>query len=132
MQVLTVNSNSLSDFEVLNILKEDFGNHLKTDVEFEDFRTMVHSTKKFLSNEMMPCSVQTKQQIVAATKDLERFNLTKLEKLMLINTRPLSIVEMVPLIEDLEVRFTAKQQEEILSSLKKNLPFERPNEIDEE
>lgn len=58
--------------------------------------------------------------------------LTKAEKLTLINMRPISLPEMVPLIEEAEDRFTNEELEELLGLLETHLPFSRPVEEEEE
>jgi hypothetical protein len=132
MKIVNVNSHSLTDYEVLDFLNEPIKSHLQKGIEFEDFRTMLHTTKKFLKNDMMPCSKQSFKQIQNVLQALMKFKLTKLEKLMLVNTRPFTIVELVPLIEDLDARFNTKDQDAILAVLEKCLPFERPKDEDED
>ena len=46
--------------------------------------------------------------------------------------RPISLPEMVPLIEEAEDRFTNEELEELLGLLETHLPFSRPVEEEEE
>ena len=58
--------------------------------------------------------------------------LTKAEKLSLINIRPISLPEMICLIEEAEERFTPEELQDILDLLDTHLPFQRPVEEEEE
>jgi hypothetical protein len=128
MKILKVNSAQLSNYEVLELLQEPIPKHLAKISQFQEFRTAIHTTKEFLKDPMMPCSVQKQEQIETILEHLQKFELTKMEKLMIINTRPINVVELMVLIEDCEVRFSQEQQQEILTLLDEHLPFARPQE----
>lgn len=57
--------------------------------------------------------------------------LTRIEILMLIDIRPFSLVELIPLIEEAQDRYTDKELEKILDLIRDCFPFVRPVEDDD-
>ena len=113
------------------MITEPIPKHLMGPTDYKDYRTVIHQTTKYLSDPMVPARF-SKEAIQGLLKDLMEFDLTKLEKLTIINTRPLVLVELVPLIEAIEARFSVDQQKRLLELLDKHLPFERPVDEEEE
>lgn len=131
MRVLELNSKLLCNQEVLHMITEPIPKHLMGPTDYQDYRTVIHQTTKYLSDPMVPARF-SKEAIQGLLMELMEFDLTKLEKLTIINTRPLVLVELVPLIEAIEARFTVDQQKRLLELLEKHLPFERPVDEEEE
>lgn len=90
----------------------------------------MHTTTKFLSDPMLPCSQQTVEQIVEYKKRFRDLKLTKLEKLSILNNRPQSLVELVVMVEEIDERFSEQEQQQILELLD-CLEYERPQEEEE-
>ena len=84
--------------------------------------TIVYESLRYLEK---TCCVNQTPEIVSEflrkCKEKE-FQLTKTEKLQLINHRPTTLVELQVLIEDAEERFTVEQIDEILDFVQDNLP----------
>ncbi|KAJ3188081.1 hypothetical protein HK101_009223 [Irineochytrium annulatum] len=108
----------LSNYEVLDFLKgiDDAG---KTAPEFEEYLTIkkevLHRRFAFAQvNKMLiisPDISQSKDQIPKFMAAMEPFGLTKIEKLMILNSRPTMAVELHLLIEEADAgRFTEEQQ----------------------
>jgi hypothetical protein len=132
MRVINTNATQLSNLEVLELLQEPIPGHLSKAKEFQEYRTAIHTAKGFLKHPMMPSSVQTAAQIQAFLEQIKAFELTKMEKLTLVNTRPTNVVELMVLIEDCEGRFSQERLQEILDLLDQHLKYERPHEPEEE
>jgi hypothetical protein len=128
MIVKNPNSSQLSNFEVLEFLKEPVPHHILLQLQYQEYRTCIHSCKEFLMDPMMPCSVQSKDQLVTCLSLLQPFQLTRMEELMLINTRPLNRVELMVVVEDISSRLGIEKQEELLAVLDQCLVYARPVE----
>lgn len=87
-----VNENSayLSNFEVLNLLKGIKENKSKKNVS--ELATVTYETIRYL--EGTPCPNQNPDKIKTFLKQVEKFKLTKCEKLMIVNTVPKSFIEI--------------------------------------
>ena len=64
----------------------------------------------------------SKEIIERFLKESEKFKLTKVEKLQLLNQRPTTAVELQLLIENSEERFTIEQMDEVLDFINSSLP----------
>lgn len=93
--------------------------------------TVVYESLRFL--EKSPCAHQTPQIVNAFLTKLntiqQEFQLTKIEKLGLVNHRPASAVELQVLIEDSEERFSLEQMDKLLEFVLDNLPAGNVTEI---
>ncbi|KAI8895322.1 HRDC-like protein [Globomyces pollinis-pini] len=133
MKMLNIQSASLTNYEVLSFLNEEATQeHLLKNPKFENFRTVNQYTKKFLMEPMMPCSVQDESQISAFLNAMLNWELTKMEKLQLINLRPVCLAELGPIIPEIQDRFTSEKQQELLDLINLLLPYERPLPEEEE
>lgn len=148
MEIISKNASLLSNFEVFGLLqqtKEDLArkviekktNRHKTNraicsVELQNINidkhlpTVIYESLRFL--EPTACVNQSTELIENFLKKLDarktEFNLTKIEKLQLINQRPISAVELQVLIEDSEERFTLEQMDELLDIVLESFPAE--------
>ncbi|KAJ3256836.1 hypothetical protein HK103_005080 [Boothiomyces macroporosus] len=125
--IIKVLKSRVSNYEVLQFFSTPFET---VDPAFQDYRTAMHTTTKFLSDPMLPCSQQTVEQIVEYKKRFRDLKLTKLEKLSILNNRPQSLVELVVLVEEIDERFSEQEQQQILELLD-CLEYERPQEEEE-
>lgn len=139
MEIVNKNVALLSNSEVYTLLKEtkekstiklikkkkiDQNNlNFSSNVD-KHLPTVVYESLKYL--ERTPCVNQTQKTVFNFLKGLDEkfkeFNLTKLEKLQILNQRPSSAVELQCLIEDSEERFTIEQMDDLLEFIVKNLP----------
>ena len=133
MKILAKNEQQLLNIELPQLLK--IPAHLVSDRKYQDLRTMNHTVLKYLNSDWVPLRNQTADNINLCLQELdEKFQsrLVKLEKIMIINTRPTCIVELTVLIEDAMLRFTKQELEQIIEILDKFVPFTKPVEEDDE
>ncbi|TPX30560.1 hypothetical protein SmJEL517_g05901 [Synchytrium microbalum] len=111
----------LSDFEVLELLKKTRA-HRNIAPEFADLNTVETEVLKYLENK--PAASQTHEDVDKFMNSpiTSKFELTEAEVLQLLNWRPTSTLELVLYVSDLETRFTAEQQQEMLKLIKELLP----------
>ncbi|XP_011307403.1 DNA-directed RNA polymerase III subunit RPC9 [Fopius arisanus] len=131
MEVLKENSAYLSNFEVLEILKQVRGN--KTQKSRNQLATITYQTVRYLED--TPCKIQNSEKIRGFLKAVESFNLTKCEKLTLINLCPKTAIEIQLIIEESEDRLSEEQVESLLQVISTHLgepeePEEEPGEAE--
>ena len=129
MEVTDECSSMLSNYEVYSLLQD-----IKTGKKgqkqpnkyMNQLATITYSTLKYL--EGTPCKSQSGETFQNFMKALVPFNLTKSEKLQLLNQRPTSAVEIQLIIEESEERLTEEQIEELLEIIVKHLTEEQAEE----
>lgn len=67
---------------------------------------------------------------VASETGEPKYKLTKAEKLQILNAQPQTIIELYPLIEELEARFTDGREEEFLAEILDIFPAVQQENID--
>ncbi|CEP18147.1 hypothetical protein [Parasitella parasitica] len=140
MRIKTVRSALITNYEVLRLLEESQdaqkqAQKADSSVEYpEHLLTVQFELTEYLKE--TPCSTQTPEQISYFMDAISKFDLTKAEKLQILNLRPKSTVEIYLLIEECEERFTEEDLEQMLSNIITTLPrdddFEEEEEGDEE
>ncbi|KAF5392544.1 hypothetical protein D9757_002150 [Collybiopsis confluens] len=129
MEILNPRSALLSNFEVLELLRQFESEHLtrtKTAIRIkkeeeaagvpslenpattqtsENFRTIQIEAIQYLSADYLPTSSQTADGITHLVKDLAQYDLTKGEKLQIVNLAPTQPVELYAIVEEIEDRF---------------------------
>ncbi|TFY57529.1 hypothetical protein EVJ58_g6967 [Rhodofomes roseus] len=144
MEVIDKRSALLSNFEVLTLLKELESDHLartKTALRIkkeeeaagnhsariqpsddicENLRTIEVEAIQHLSADYQPTVSQTEAGIVQLTKSLGQYDLTKAEKLQIVNLAPTEAVELYVIVEELEDRF-GTQMDDILETIRSSL-----------
>ncbi|CAG8794610.1 19933_t:CDS:2 [Gigaspora margarita] len=119
----------LSNYEVLALLREMDEKQREQansnpNVKFaENLKTIQFEVIQNLSSSESPSSTQTPEQIETTLTQLKNYNLTKSEKLQLINLRPQSIAELELIIEDCEDRFGMDTLRELIYIIGSNLPM---------
>ncbi|CAG8470903.1 10607_t:CDS:2 [Cetraspora pellucida] len=119
----------LSNYEVLALLREmDEKQREQTKIDpnvkfAESLKTIQFEVIQNLSSQQSPSSTQTPEQIEATLTHLKQYNLTKSEKLQLINLRPQSISELELIIEDCEDRFEMDILREMIYIIGSKLPM---------
>ncbi|OJT12972.1 DNA-directed RNA polymerase III subunit RPC9 [Trametes pubescens] len=149
MEVLNQRSALLSNYEVLSLLKELESNHLArtktahrikkeeeaaglppkhqphTDDVSENLRTVEVEAISYLSADYQPSVSQTAEGITQLTRTLGQWDLTKAEKLQIVNLAPTEPVELYVIVEELEDRY-GDQMEDILTAVKTSLKDSSP------
>ncbi|KAL3274089.1 hypothetical protein HHI36_015506 [Cryptolaemus montrouzieri] len=117
MEIVNTSCATLSNYEVMEHLQfvRDGKNKHKGQLA-----TITYETLRYLEN--TPCKEQNASAIANCLKDLEPFNLNKMEKLMLINIPPTSAVEIQLMVEESEERLSEDDVEKILGILIKHFP----------
>ena len=129
MKILKERQNILINYEVYKFLET------KSNKDNENLNTIKYEVKKYLSN--TNCIYQDQEQITNLLIKLKKFNLTKFEKLQLINLRPdglksenaiikiYSVIyyKLFQIIEECEERFNEDQLLEILDIINNCLPL---------
>ena len=148
MRVIKVRAALLSDFEVLQLLRDSEAeqrNEARTRKEQQvsdtdiasNFRTMQFEAITSLSQPFRACSLQTAEHIRAFLDDLQKRGyvipderiladepgLTKTERLQLVNHAPSSVVELHTLVEELGQRMNDDQINEIIQCVTAHLPI---------
>lgn len=123
MEVVDECSAMLSNHEVYSLLQDiqsGKNGQKQPNKYLNQLATITYSTLKHL--ETTPCKTQSAEVIGNFMKALEPFNLTKSEKLQMLNQRPTSAVEIQLIIEESEERLTEEQIEELLQTVALHLP----------
>ena len=108
----------LSNYEVLQLLRQvntEFKKNRPKDwrAQKSNLATILYESVKYLEDG--PCNnIEDDQVITAILNELKEYELTKSEKLELINHLPSSLVELQLLIEDNEERLTEDQLSNIV------------------
>ncbi|KAF5319978.1 hypothetical protein D9611_011043 [Ephemerocybe angulata] len=142
MEVINARSALLSNYEVLTLLKELESEHLArtkaiqrikkedeasgkgvipgnntTVVETsENLRTVEVEAIGYLGADYLPTSGQTPEGITKLVKALEPYELTKTEKLQIVNLAPTTPVELYVIVEELEDRL-GERMDELLENI---------------
>ncbi|XP_035691818.1 DNA-directed RNA polymerase III subunit RPC9-like [Branchiostoma floridae] len=121
MEVVNDQAAMLSNYEVFSLLKEieSKGKKKKSRAQ-QNLATITYETLKYLSN--TPCTLQNPEMVAEFMEALGPYNLTKAEKLQLLNHRPSSAVEIQLIIEESEERLTEEQIDELLQLVADKLP----------
>lgn len=120
MEIANANAATLSNYEVMNHLqnlKERRTNNKG------HLATITYETLKYLDNSA--CAKQSAEDIKNCLKEMEQFNLTKNEKLTIINNPPTTPLEMQLFIEESEERLSEHQVDTILNLVAKYLHVTR-------
>ncbi|KAG5717168.1 DNA-directed RNA polymerase III subunit RPC9 [Termitomyces sp. T112] len=154
MEVVNARAALLSNHEVLTLLRELESDHLaraKTalrvkkeeeaaglpprlsgDTVFgeasENLRTVEVEAIQYLSADYLPTTRQSPEGITKLVKDLAPYELTKAEKLQVVNLAPTMPVELYVIVEELEDRL-GDSMEEILTFVESSLAAPAPPTI---
>jgi len=155
MEVLNARSALLSNHEVLTLLRELDSDHLArtktairikkeedssgnvigkaghdptTDDISENLRTVEVEAIQYLSADYQPTISQTSAGITKLVKDLAPFELTKAEKLQVVNLAPTEPVELYVIVEELEDRL-GERMDDILTVVQASLDESRTTTV---
>jgi hypothetical protein len=126
MEIINKNIALLSNNEVYLLLKEREQQYLNK--KTQNKKTKSASIPSIISDsikhlESTSCTHQNEDIIKNFLNKCLQFELTKVEKLQLLNQRPTNAVELQLLIESSEERFTLEQMDEILDFVNQTLPL---------
>ncbi|XP_074528381.1 DNA-directed RNA polymerase III subunit RPC9 [Halichoeres trimaculatus] len=125
MEVKNSSAAMLSNYEVFKLLtdlkeqRKDSGKN-KHSVGQQNLNTIMYETLKYLSK--TPCSRQSPEIVKEFLNTMMPHKLTKAEKLMILNHRPQTAVEMQLLVEESEERLSEEQIEELIQIVSEALP----------
>ena len=127
MRVKESNAGKLTNFEVAALLQQQArdrraaekktplpGGCRSTSVSvrsLQDVELISEQTRGYLGKS--PCESQSRESIIRFVKELAPFKLTRAEELVLINSRPRSLVEIHLIVEECEERLTGDQVQEL-------------------
>lgn len=114
MQVVSDSILLLSNAEVLHLLREVSSKGKKCKKAQSNTATILYESIKYLED-TPAAMIPHADMIRDITLKLRPFNLTKSEKLEIINHLPTSLVELQLLVEESEERFTEEQMNEMLN-----------------
>ena len=111
----------LSNYEVLKILKDVKEATKSSKSSNKNLATITYETINYLEG-LKHYNELRDEHVIDYLQEMKRFNLTKLEKLQILNQRPKSMVELQVLIEENEERFSEEAMDMILDIVRKTLP----------
>lgn len=123
MEVIEGKEKMLSNYEVLTILKE-VKESTKNDKSTtnKNLATIAYETINYLEG-LQHYNDLKDENVLDYLGEMKKFNLTKLERLQILNQRPTSMVELQILIEENEERFSEEAMEIMLDIVRKTLPI---------
>lgn len=121
MEVLEGQEKMLSNYEVLKILKDVKEATKSAKSSNKNLATITYETINYLEG-LKHYNELRDEHVIDYLEEMKRFNLTKLEKLQILNQRPKSVVELQVLIEENEERFSEEAMDMILDIVGKTLP----------
>lgn len=132
MEVKNECSAMLSNYEVLTLLSDlqTGKGQKKPNTSQTHLATVSYETVKYLEN--TPCAKQSPEIISKFMTAIQPYNLTRSEKLQLLNQRPSTAVEIQLIVEESEERLTEDQIYELLDVVKEHLPGGEEEEMEEE
>jgi len=122
MEVIDSTAANLSNYEVLQLLQNLRDNDSRK--QLGSLATIKYKTVKYL--ESSPCANQSDDIVATFLKAVQKFNLTKSEKLVLLNLRPTTEVEIQLIITESEDRLTEEEIQELLTVIEETLPVSQP------
>ncbi|EIE84852.1 hypothetical protein G6F46_008280 [Rhizopus delemar] len=126
MQIKNARSALISNYEVLKLLEEsqELQKQIQKNdpsVEYpESLRTVQFELTEYLKE--TPVNTQSPEQIADFMQAISHYNLTKAEKLQMLNLRPKSAVEIYLIIEECEERFGEEDLENMLNTILQTIP----------
>ncbi|XP_060072312.1 DNA-directed RNA polymerase III subunit RPC9-like [Ylistrum balloti] len=131
MEIINDNAAMLTNYEVLTLLSDIQAGRgqKKPDKSLQQLATITYEAVKYLEDK--PCKTQTPEIIEQFMTDVQSFNLTKSEKVQLLNQYPSTAVEIQLIVEESEERLTEDQIYELLEVIGKYRPS-KPEEEEEE
>ncbi|XP_069127803.1 DNA-directed RNA polymerase III subunit RPC9-like [Argopecten irradians] len=132
MEIINDNAAMLTNYEVMTLLSDIQAGRgqKKPDKSLQQLATITYEAVKYLEDR--PCKTQTPEIIEQFMTDVQPYNLTKSEKVQLLNQYPSTAVEIQLIVEESEERLTEDQIYELLEVIGKYRPSEAIEEDGEE
>lgn len=133
MEVLNPSVTILANWEVHSLLCDirDGKNHEQKPLPSQpNLANIVYSTSCYLRN--TPCTVQSDAVIEKFNKALEEFDLTKAERLQILNLRATTDVEIQLIVEESEERFSDDDIKKLCDIVSKVLPEKKTSKQSEQ
>ncbi|KAJ1557299.1 hypothetical protein HK405_000315 [Cladochytrium tenue] len=113
----------MSNAEVHAFLREKKEEDQRTwhGAEFQQLLTVQFEALRYLAR--TPAAYQDAETLAAFNAAVAPFGLTRAERLMLLNLRPASAVELFSIVEEIGERLSEEQQEQLLEIVQSTLPF---------
>jgi hypothetical protein len=130
MEVVNENVALLSNLEVLTLLRDiqaGQNGQQKPGKHQQSLATIVYETMKYLED--TPCARQTPAHVNSFMESVKPFNLTKAEKLQLLNSKPSCLVEAYLMVEEADERLNV---EELMKTVEQHLPGAELSQEEEE
>ncbi|XP_065829018.1 DNA-directed RNA polymerase III subunit RPC9-like [Oscarella lobularis] len=127
MEVLREHGGFLSNYEVYSMLCESQETLSKVKGPtrgLENLATIAYETTKYLAG--TACRVQSPTVIETFLAAVAPFELTKAEKLQILNLRPTTPVEISLIVEESDRRLSEERVEELLQVVRRTLPDPNP------
>ncbi|KAG7307409.1 hypothetical protein JYU34_007596 [Plutella xylostella] len=120
METVKANSAFLCNFEVMQILQQLKDNTQKKHKREGSLATVTYETVRYLQE--TECKNQSAAGIQKCLEALKAFKLTKVEKLMMINSPPRTELDIQLMVEESEERLTEDEVKRIIEIMKECLP----------
>ena len=134
MEVVNERAAMISNYEVFALLQEKVKeSNKKRNIKHrqENLATISYEVIKYL--EKTPCKLQNEEVIRQFLLDIAPFNLTKGEKLQILNLRPRTPVEIQLIVEESEERLQTDEELEQLIEIVAKIPEDiQDDELKEE
>lgn len=106
MEVINPQAAILCNYEVLSLINEMKPASVSVNQEGSQLATIIYETSHYLHE--LPCSSQTPEKIDNLMKELKLFPipLTKLEKLMICNNPPETVLQLSLIVKDCEEKMS--------------------------
>ncbi|CAF4958698.1 unnamed protein product [Pieris macdunnoughi] len=120
MEIINANTAFLSNFEVMQILQQLKDNTQKKHKREASLATVTYETVRYLQD--TECQHQSSEKIRNFLESIKSFKLTKLEKLMMINTPPRTELEIQLIVQESEERLSENDVKQIIGAANENFP----------
>ncbi|CAK1545111.1 unnamed protein product [Leptosia nina] len=120
METVNPNSAFLSNFEVMQILQQLKDNTQKKHKREGSLATVTYETVRYLQD--TECQHQSSDCIKKFLESVKSFNLTKLEKLMMVNTPPRTELEIQLIVQESEERLSEDEVKQIIGLVNEFFP----------
>ncbi|KAL0842408.1 hypothetical protein ABMA28_014519 [Loxostege sticticalis] len=120
METTKANAAFLCNFEVMQILQQLKDNTQKKHKREGSLATVTYETVHFLQNS--DCKNQSAQAIQKFLEAMKQFKLTKIEKLMMVNTPPRTELEIQLIVQESEERLSEEEVKKIIDLANEFLP----------
>ncbi|XP_030024196.1 DNA-directed RNA polymerase III subunit RPC9 isoform X1 [Manduca sexta] len=125
METINVNAAFLCNFEVMQILQKLKDNTQKKHKREASLATVTYETVHYLQD--TECKNQNAKSIQKFLEAMKVYKLTKVEKLMMVNTPPRTELEIQLIVQESEERLSEEQVQEIIALVNKYLPAAHDN-----